>query len=326
MHIKTKAVYARRPQLSPGNYGSFLIMSGKAAPKLIKVSRRMKMKKIIALALAIIMLLSFAACKGNEPAAPAGNDKTENTLATVTPGKLTVATSPDFAPYEFYAIGADGPYLAGFDMALAKYIADELGLELEIIPMDFDGTIMELSMGNVDMSLAGYSIEEDRKEVMDFSVVYYGGGQSLVTTKANAEKIVDLASANDPSVTVEAQVGSIQAALMAQNTPDANCIEMVKVTDIIAELLSGKAQAAFIESVVAESYQKNYPELVIVCDVPHDSEGSAAGIKKGNTALVDAVNAAIEKCISSGEFDKFVQEAKTLAEGEIFEGLIEENK
>jgi len=280
------------------------------------------MKKVLALILALAMVFSFAACgkKAEEPA-PVAEDP--NKIVTVNEGKLTVATSPDFAPYEFYAIGADGtPKLAGFDMSLAQYIADELGLELEVIPMDFDGTIMELSNGNVDMSLAGYSITEERKEVMDFSIVYYGGAQSLVTSKAYADKIVDLASANNKDYVVEAQVGAIQAQLMHENTPDANCIEMAKVTDIVAELVSGKAQAAFIETAVAESYQKNYPDLVIVCDVPFDSEGSAAGITKGNTNLVNAVNAAIEKCISSGEFDKFVEEAKVLAEGEIIEGLL----
>lgn len=281
------------------------------------------MKKIFALVLAVCMVIGLAACgsKTQESAA------SSSSLKTVNPGKLTVATSPDFAPYEFYAIDKDGnPQLAGFDMSLAKFIAKELGLELEVIPMDFDGTIMELSQGNVDMSLAGYSITEERKEVMDFSIVYYGGAQSFVTTKDKQSKFTDLASANNPDYVIEAQTGSIQATLMKENTPNANCIEMVKVTDIIAELVNGKADGAFIETAVAESYQKQYPELVILCDVPFDSEGSAAGITKGNTELVNAVNAAIQKCISSGEFDKYVEEAKALAEGDIIEGLIEESK
>ena len=308
------------------------------------------MKKLLALVLASVMVLSLAGCAAQEAApaetkaaqteaaqeaAPAETKAAEaaqeaapveevNAIQTVNPGKLTVATSPDFAPYEFYAIGDDGkPYLAGFDMDLAQYVANELGLELEVIPMDFDGTIMELSQGNVDMSLAGYSVTEERKEVMDFSIVYYGGAQSFVTTKANKDKFTDLASANNPDLTIEAQTGSIQADLMKQNTPDANCIEMVKVTDIIAELVSGKADGAFIEKAVAESYQANYPDLELLCDVPFDSEGSAAGITKGNTALVDGVNAAIEKCIASGEFDKFVQNAQELAKGDIIEGLLD---
>ncbi|MFR3920985.1 MAG: transporter substrate-binding domain-containing protein [Dysosmobacter welbionis] len=72
------------------------------------------------------------------------DDELKAAITTVEGGKLTVATSPDFAPYEFYAIDENGdPQLAGFDMDLAQYIADYLGLSLEIVPMDFDGTIME---------------------------------------------------------------------------------------------------------------------------------------------------------------------------------------
>ena len=292
------------------------------------------MKKILAIVLAALMVLSLAAC-GSKPAAeeaaPAAPAATEAAaeekaeIPTVTPGKLTVATSPDFAPYEFYAIDENGdPQLAGFDMAMAKYVANELGLELEVVPMDFDGTIMELSQGNVDMSLAGYSVTEERKEIMDFSIVYYSGDQALVTSKDFADKISKLEDANNPEYTVEAQVGSIQAELMHENTPDADCVEMVKVTDIVAEIINGKAQAAFVEKCVAESYAKQYPELTIVCDVPFETEGSAAGISKGNTALVEAVNAALQKMLDSGEFDKAVAEANELASGEVYEGLLED--
>lgn len=280
------------------------------------------MKKFTAVLLAAVLVLSLGACAKTEAPAAAASS---SSLKTVTPGKLTVATSPDFAPYEFYAIDKDGnPQLAGFDMSLAAYVAKELGLELEVIPMDFDGTIMELSQGKVDMSLAGYSITEERKQVMDFSIVYYGGGQSFVASKNTASKFTDLASANNKDYTIEAQTGSIQAGLMEKHTPDANCIQLTKVTDIVAELVAGKCDGAFIETAVAESYQKQYPDLVIICDVPFDSEGSAAGITKGNTELVNAVNEAIQKCISSGEFDKYVEEAKVLAEGDIIEGLLDE--
>ena len=86
------------------------------------------------------------------------DDELKAAITTVTEGTLTVATSPDFAPYEFYALDENKePQLAGFDMDLAQYIADYLGLTLEVIPMDFDGTIMELQNGNVDLGMAGYS-------------------------------------------------------------------------------------------------------------------------------------------------------------------------
>ena len=158
------------------------------------------MKKFFAVALAAAMTASLAACGSSttETTAAAETEAAESTeetegveaVQTVTPGKLTVATSPDFAPYEFYAIDENGePHLAGFDMSLAQYIADYMGLELEVIPMDFDGTIMELSQGNVDLGMAGYSPSPDREDIMDFSDIYISGGQSFVCLKDNATRL-----------------------------------------------------------------------------------------------------------------------------------------
>ena len=294
------------------------------------------MKKFFAVALAAAMTASLAACGSSttETTAAAETEAAESTeetegveaVQTVTPGKLTVATSPDFAPYEFYAIDENGePHLAGFDMSLAQYIADYMGLELEVIPMDFDGTIMELSQGNVDLGMAGYSPSPDREDIMDFSDIYISGGQSFVCLKDNADKFASLEDTNKAEYTIGAQTGSIQADLAKRNSPDADIIEMAKVTDIIAELLAGKMDGAYIETMVAESYAKNYPELDIVLDVPYEAVGSVIGVNKGNAALLEAVNAAIKECKDSGEFDNYVFEANELASGDIVEGLIEDD-
>ena len=221
-----------------------------------------------------------------------------------------------FAPYEFYAIGEDGtPTLAGFDMALAQYIADYLGLELEVVPMDFDGVLMEVANGTVDLGMAGLSPDPERADAMEFSDIYYEGGQSFWTVKANADKFSDLASANTPGISVGAQIGSIQMDLAEENSADTDIIPLVKVTDIIAELMSGKLDAAYIETAVAESYQVNYPDLVKVCDVPYDVEGSSVGVVKGNEALLAGVNEAIAAAVADGSMDKFVAEANELAAG-----------
>lgn len=303
------------------------------------------MKKILALILALCMVFALCAC-GNEKtpdptkspdttetpatteptAAPAETEEPDVAVVieTVTPGVLTVATSPDFAPYEFYALDEEGtPTLAGFDMDLAKYIADYLGLELEVIPMDFDGTIMELAAGKVDLGMAGYSPDPDRADKMDFSDIYITGGQSFVCLQSNKDKFTSLEDTNKADYTIGAQVGSIQAGLAKENSPDADIIELAKVTDIIAELLTGKMDGAYIETMVAEAYAKNYPDLCVVLDVPYDAEGSVVGINKGNTALLEGVNAAIEACQSSGEFDGYVVKAIDQAQGDIIEGLIE---
>ena len=314
-------------------------------------------RKFLALGLAVTMAASLAGCGGSgqsetsaattaatesakaedtgaESKADEGSkEESENNneagadLQTVTPGKLTIATSPDFAPYEFYAIGEDGtPTLAGFDMALAQYIADDLGLELEIVTVDFDGVLSELQTKSVDLGMAGLSPDPKRESIMAFSDLYYIGGQSLVTVKANAETYNTLESINKPEVSVGAQIGSIQMDLATANSPDADIVPLPKVTDIIAELLAGKLDAAYIETDVAKSYQKNYPELEIVVEVPYEQEGSSIGVCKGNDALLAAVNGSIAKALEDGSMERFIAEANELASGEKYEGLLDENE
>ena len=278
-------------------------------------------KKLLAVLMSVCMVVAVAGC-GKSDEASAGTSDVE----TVTKGKLTVATSPDFAPYEFYAICEDGtPTMAGFDVALAKYIANYMGLELEIIPMDFDGVLSELATGNVDLGLAGLSPDPAREDAMDFSDIYYKGGQSLVTVADKADSFKSFDDVNKPEVSVGAQIGSIQMDLANENTPDADIVALPKVTDLISELIGGKLDAAFIETAVAESYKTNYPELTLVLDVPYDVEGSSVGIKKGNAALKDAVNEAIAAAIADGSMDKFVAEANEQASGNTYEGLLDEN-
>ena len=289
------------------------------------------MKKFLALLMTIAMVLSLAACGGSKEEAPAqtnepaaAEEPAEPAITTVTEGKLTVATSPDFAPYEFYAIDESGnAQLAGFDMALAQYIADYLGLELEVVPMDFDGVLAEVTAGNVDLGMAGLSPDPDRMEAMDFSDIYYQGGQSLVVVQENKDKWASLEELNDSSLTIGAQLGSIQYDLAEENTPDADIVQLAKVTDVVSELLGGKLDAGYIETVVAESYAKNYPDLYIAFDVPYEVEGSAVGVVKGNEALLAGVNEAIAAALADGSMDDFVVQANEQASGEIIEGLVD---
>ena len=287
------------------------------------------MKKIAIILLIATLFTPLFASPSKEQAADNTDysamtlEQLKGAIKTVSSGTLTVATSPDFAPYEFYSIGDDGtPALAGFDMSLAKYIADYLGLKLEVIPMDFDGTLMEVQNKNVDLGIAGYSPDPSRAEIMEFSNIYYEGGQSFVTTKANAGKFKSLEDTNKKEYSIAAQVGSIQMDLAAKNSPNADIIALSKVTDIIAELITGKISGAYIETVVAKAYQKNYPDLELVLDVPYESEGSAIGVSKGNLALLEGVNRAISQALSDGSMNAFVAEANEKATGNIIEGLL----
>ena len=295
------------------------------------------MKKIIALTLALVMVLGLVACGAKEtPAAdtPATEavdyasmtiEELKPLLKTLTAGKLTMVTSPDFAPYEFYALDENGnPTLAGFDIALGYYVAEYLGLELEIVPMDFDGTIAELCTGKADLVMAGDAPDPARLNAMSFSDVYYTGGQSFVCHVDNAANFAALTDANKAEYQIGAQIGSIQAKLAAEHTPDADIVELGKVTDIIAEVIGGKLDGAFVETVVAETYAKNYPELCVVLEVPYDAEGSVIGVNKDNAALLAAVNLAVKAALEDGSMAQFVADANELSTGDKYEGLLED--
>jgi polar amino acid transport system substrate-binding protein len=279
------------------------------------------MKKIICMVLALAMVLALCACGSTTSStatqAPAAEetaeavdysamsiDELKEVITTVTEGKLTMATSPDFAPFEFYAIDDSGtPVLAGADVALAQYIADYLGLELEVIAVDFDGVLNELASGNVDIAIAGLAPDPKRMDAMDFSDIYYIDSQSFVTVQSLADQFTTLDDTN---------------------SPDADIVVLGKVTDIIAELLGGKLDGAYIATAIANNYAVNYPDLTIVLDVPEDVEGSAVGVCKGNEALLAGVNMAIAAAKAEGAIDRFVAEANELATGNIYEGLIED--
>ena len=281
------------------------------------------MKKIIAIALAALMMISiFAGCSAPETA---GGKNTYN-LKTVKDGYLTVITSPDYAPYEFYALDAEGnPTLAGFDMALAQYIADYLGLTLEVVPMSFNGIVGEMGAGSADLAIAGLSPDPERQTAMDFSDIYYEGKQAFVTVADKAGQFTDLASTNDSKYTIAAQTGTIQMDLAQEFSPNAEIIPLVKATDIIAELVSGQLDGAYIEWDVAVAYKANYPELTIVCEAPYDAEGNVIGVAKGNADLLKYVNEALHKCVDAGEFAQYVATALEQAAGDNYQGMLDEN-
>ena len=326
----------------------------------------LKMKKLTALLLALMMVFALAAC-GEEPAAespaaeseapaaeseepaaeseepaaeseePAADDEadyanmsTEDLLAqleTYTDGCLTVATSPDFAPYEFYAIDENGePVLAGFDLALAQYLADFMGLECEIVPMDFDGVLNELAMKTVDIGMAGLSPDPAREGAMAFSDLYYLGGQSFVTVQDRVDEFTTLTCSRSTPSTRSARRTAPSRPTSPMRYCDPNSVVILtKVTDIVAELVNGGLDGAFIETAVAENYAISNPDLAVVLDVPYDQAGSAIGVQLDNPVLLELINRGIAQAIEDGSMDQFVAEANELSTGETYEGLLDEH-
>lgn len=301
--------------------------------------KNLNLKKFLALTLTAAMSLSLlTACGGREDtvgATPTPEvdysqmtiEELKPLLQTVNEGKLAMATSPDFAPSEFYVIGDDGtPTLAGQDIALAGYIADYLGLELEITTIDFDGVLMEIQNKSADIALAGLAADPKRENIMTFTVPYEvaeDSNQCFICLEDMKDTFTTLEATNDPQYQIGAQIGSIQADFAAKFSPDAEIILLGKVTDIISELMAGKMDGAYMAMETAEAYQSTYPEIAIVLDVPNDFAGTCAGVVKDNPALLAAVNLAIEAAVAEDKVAQFKAEAMELATGNIYEGLLD---
>ena len=305
-------------------------------------------KKILALGLGAAVSLSLlTSCGGQgqettapsaDPTAPVAEvekeydkmtiEELKPLLQTVNEGKLTMVTSPDFAPAEFYVIGEDGtPSLAGMDVALAGYIADYLDLELEIVPIDFDGVLMEIQNKAADIALAGLAADPKRMGIMDFTVPYEvdpESNQCFICLEENKGSFPTLEATNDPRYQIGAQIGSIQSDFADQFSPNAEIIQLGKVTDIVSELLSGKLDGAYMAMDTAEAYHSTYPQIAIVLDVPNDFAGTCAGVVKDNPALLAAVNLAIESAVDQGLVAQYKEEAMEQATGNIYEGLLDE--
>ena len=211
-----------------------------------------------------------------------------------------------------YIVEDDGSMtMVGFDVALAQAIADYYGLELKMQPLSFDALLLELQTGTIDLAISGFSPDPERLETTDFSKTYYVGTQCLMVRAEDKDKYSEFSDFD--GLTVEAQTGSIQYGLAEENTPNAKITGIKAVTTIISDLKEGKCEAAFMETAVAENYIKTNPELAVAWEVPYDAEGSCVAIQKGNTAMVDAVNAVIDELLANGTMDQYVAEANELA-------------
>ena len=275
------------------------------------------MKKILALLLAAVTVLSLAACgekKGTEPANALEKIKQE--------GVLTVCLSPDFSPMELVDSSKTGQdQYVGFDVSLAKYIAQELGVKLEIQAMSFDACQTAGYTGTVPMSISGYSYTEERAANYELSDYYYAGDneteQVLLIRKGDEAKYSKAEDFN--GVDVGAQNASLQQQLVQKQLPDANCVTIGDIGVGVLELQSGNIEALAVAIGNGKQITANNPDLV-QCDwmfeVSEAEEANLILIQKGETELLDAVNAALKKAYDGGLYGQWYEEALAVAEKE----------
>ena len=303
-----------------------------------KLNTMKKYTKLICMLLALVMALGLAACGGTaapaaseapaateapaesaapaEEAAPAAQTEVDAIKAA---GVLTVALSPDFSPMEFVDSSKTGQdQYVGFDVTLAKYIADYLGVKLEIQAMSFDACQTAVALDAVDMSISGYSWTETRAENFELSDYYYAGEneteQVLLIRAADAEKYTK--PEDFDGVEVGAQNASLQMQLVSEQLPNAKAYTIGEIGVGVLELQSGNIEALAVADGNGTQIIANNPDLVKCSwqfDVKAEYEANVIMMHKGETALLEVVNEALAKAYEGGMYGPWYDEALEIA-------------
>lgn len=267
------------------------------------------MKKIIALVMALAMLSSLFVM--------AGSAEEKEAPATVTPGVLTVATSPDFAPMEFVDATKEGQDMfVGFDVTLAKYIAEQLGLELVIMPMSFDACQTAVYAGTVDMAISGFSWTEERAENYNISDYYHAGDnedqQTLITLASNGDKYATIEGLKGAKI--GAQNASLQQSLTTEQLPDNELVLFTDLGTAVLQLKNGDFDCIAVAKGNGDAIIASNPDIAqsgFFFEVDEKYTGNVVLLQKGNDALTEAVNEALAS--STELWDGWYEEAKAIS-------------
>ncbi len=302
------------------------------------------MKKSLSILLALVMILALVGCGSSSSssgssapaaqatAAPAAQ-ATEAPAAQATEapaakneldlikeaGVITVAISPDFAPMEFVDSSKEGQdSYVGFDVFLANYIAEQLGVKLEIQAMSFDACQTAVAMDAVDMSISGYSWTETRAENFELSDPYFPDDneshQVLLVKEEDYDKYTSPESFAD--ATVGAQNASLQMDLLTKQLPDAVPYPIGEIGVGVMELIAGNIDAMAVADGNADAILLNHEGLVKAqweFDVSMESDGNVVMMHKGETALLAAVNEALANAMANGLYSPWYAQAKEMA-------------
>ena len=268
------------------------------------------LKNVFCLALAVVMLasLSVAAFADNE------------VDAIKKAGVLTVALSPDFSPMEFVDSSKSGQDSSvGFDVTLAKYLAEYFGVELQIQAMSFDACQTAVAMNAVDMSISGYSATPTRAENFELSDPYFTEdettGQVLLVKADVADQFASPEAFS--GLDVGAQNASLQMDLLTSQLPDAKPYPIGELGVGVMELQSGNISALCAAEANALQIIANNPDLAIApWQFEFQDEGNVILIHKGSTALLEAVNEALANAYENKLYSGWYAEALEIAASE----------
>lgn len=230
-------------------------------------------------------------------------------------GVIVMATSPDFAPYEFENISGEGETYVGSDIELGKFIANELGVELKIEAMNFTAVQTAITTGTVDMAISGFAYTDERAMTMELSDFF-----NLTLTEAQGLLVAENATSDFKTTDdftgkkVAAQNGSLQYNLVTEFLPNATLEPITNLKDAMLMLQSGKVDAVAVDASNGSMFAENY-EGIALCDFYFDysSEGNVLAVPKGETELITEINKALAKVNEQDLYTKWVEDATALA-------------
>jgi polar amino acid transport system substrate-binding protein len=211
-------------------------------------------------------------------------------------GKLIMATNASFPPFEF----VDGSEYVGVDVDMAKEIAADLGVELEIADMEFASIIGAVQTGKADLGIAGMSVNEERKQSVDFSIEYTKSQLYILVKTENTDITGPDGLVNK---TIAVQTGTTSDTY-ASDTEGATMQRFSSFLDAAQAVKTGKADAMVVDMLTAEAILAENADLKML-EEPLADEGYAIAVAKGNQTLLDAVNATLTRLIDEGKIEEF---------------------
>ena len=259
----------------------------------------MKKKSIIAVLLIVALAFSLAAC--------GGGDSEENTSGDSEKVTYKVGTEPTFPPFD---TTDEEQNIVGLDMDLIKAIGEDQGFEVTFENLTFDGLVPALKAGNIDIIAAGMNKDDpERQKQVDFSDAYYESKLMVAVTEDNntIKSVDDLT----PDMKVAAQTGTTGATKTQELADEGKIAEAVILDGLdtaMMQLLNGDVQAVINDKPVTEAYMKKQPDNIKMVGEPLNAENYGFAVQKGNTELLEKINAGLANIKEDGTFDKLVDE------------------
>ena len=263
------------------------------------------MKKLMALLLAVVTVLSLAACSGKQESTGSALEKIKQK------GELVVGTSADYPPYEFHTEIDGKDTIVGFDISIAQAIADKLGVSLKIVDMSFDNLLMSLANNEFDLVIAGLTADEERMKTTDFSDPYLESKNLILVRAEDAGKYQSLEDLK--GVKGGAQTGSKPYGYCVTYCGEENAVGLAKVQDLVMELEAGKLDVVFLDYMTVLSYADVKDGLAAVdVNIPVTSDGYSIAVKKGNTEMTEFVNGVLAELKEQNAIEQYIIDAKAL--------------